>query len=89
MNERIKKLARQSGAYFGESGVLTNNIDLELFIELIVRECMEMSDELKAQYLARRKGKMDFGEKNIYAKGEAACDALKCKIKEHFGMNNE
>jgi len=89
MNEQIKKLARQSGAYFGESGVLTNNIDLELFTELIVRECVVMSDELEAQYLASRKSSMDFGEKNIYAEGEAACDALKRKIKEHFGMNSE
>ena len=59
---------------------------LEKFAELIVRECMTMSDELKAQYLTSRKSTMDFDEKNIYAEGEAACDVLKYKMKKHFGV---
>jgi hypothetical protein len=58
----------------------------DIFAELIVRECVTMSDELKAQYLTSRKSTMDFDEKNIYAEGEAACDVLKYKMKKHFGV---
>lgn len=56
------------------------------FAELIVKECMTISDELKSRYLNDRKNTMDFDEKNIYAEGEAACDAIKYKIKKHFGV---
>ena len=56
----------------------------EKFAELIVQDCMTMSDELKAQYLTSRKSTMDFDEKNIYAEGEAACDIIKYKMKRHF-----
>jgi len=56
------------------------------FAELIVQECMAMSDELKTQYFTSRKSTMDFDEKNIYAEGEAACDVLKYKMKKHFGV---
>jgi hypothetical protein len=59
---------------------------IERFAELIVKECMTMSDELKAQYLTSRKSTMDFDEKNIYAEGEAACYVLKYKMKKHFGV---
>ena len=86
MNERIKELAEQCTDYvYGEGGSY-EMFDKEKFAELIVRECMTMSDELKAQYLTSRKSTMDFGEKNIYAEGEAACDVLKYKMKKHFGV---
>ena len=88
MNERIRKLAEQATTYIeptsnsGEGWIF----DKEKFAELIVRECMTMGDELKAQYLTSRKSTMDFDEKNIYAEGVAACDVLKYKMKKHFGV---
>jgi hypothetical protein len=63
-----------------------NRLYRNKFAELIVKECMTMSDELKAQYLTARKSTMEFDEKNIYAEGEAACDVLKYKMKKHFGL---
>ena len=82
MNERIQELMKQS--------MVEHQFDIrfspEKFAELIVKECMTMSDELKAQYLTSRKSTMDFDEKNIYAEGEAACDVLKYKMKKHFGV---
>ena len=93
MNERIKELAEQAEVtgYFAAGTEYATPIpltpELQKFAELIVRECMTMSDELKAQYLTSRKSTMDFDEKNIYAEGEAACDVLKYKMKKHFGVD--
>jgi hypothetical protein len=83
MNERIQALAEQATT---EEADGFKYFDREKFAELIVKECMTMSDELKAQYLTSRKSTMDFDEKNIYAEGEAACDVLKYKMKKHFGV---
>jgi hypothetical protein len=83
MNERIKLLeaqcweARQYGPPW---------FDAEKFAELIVKESIAMCDELQDQYLTSRKSTMDFGEKNRYAEGEAACDIIKYKMKKHFGV---
>jgi hypothetical protein len=91
MNERIRELAEQAGVFAGDfagAGLYSihNKEEVEKFAELIVKECMTMSDELKAQYLTSRKSTIDFDEKNIYAEGEAACDVLKYKMKKHFGV---
>jgi F0F1-type ATP synthase gamma subunit len=94
MNERIKSLLeraeyqaqKQSGSDWEIHVEPSREQIFEKFAELIVRECMTMSDELKAQYLTSRKSTMDFDEKNIYAEGEAACDVLKYKMKKHFGV---
>jgi S-adenosylmethionine:diacylglycerol 3-amino-3-carboxypropyl transferase len=89
MNERINELEDQASQYASRE---TTDLDewefifRKKFAELIVKECMTMSDELKAQYLTSRKSTMDFDEKNIYAEGEAACDVLKYKMKKHFGV---
>jgi hypothetical protein len=87
MNQRIRELKEQAtrtAMWIGDPDA--GELDAEKFAELIVRECMTMSDELKAQYLTSRKSTMDFDEKNIYAEGEAACDVLKYKMKKHFGV---
>ena len=98
MKLRIKELAKKAGgnpnykAFRGHplppppDYIDPATVDLEKFAELLVRECMTMSDELKAQYLTSRKSTMDFDEKNIYAEGEATCDVLKYKMKKHFGV---
>jgi hypothetical protein len=90
MNERLLDICIKAGINtwpFNEVGFISlDESELEKFAELIVKECMTMSDELKAQYLTSRKSTMDFDEKNIYAEGEAACDVLKYKMKKHFGV---
>lgn len=94
MNERIKLLAEQAERevypvtclYKDEGAPRLNTQFEQKFAELIVQDCMTMSDELKAQYLTNRKSTMDFDEKNIYAEGEAACDILKYKMKRQFGV---
>ena len=90
MNKRIKQIEEQCyikpGGYYPGSDWPVPFFDKQKFAELIVRECMTMSDELKAQYLTSRKSTMDFDEKSIYAEGEAACDVLKYKMKKHFGV---
>jgi vacuolar-type H+-ATPase subunit H len=57
--------------------------------ESIVQECMDICDQVKADYLRHRKSTPDFEEKNIYAEGEAAADTIKLKIKRLFGQKND
>lgn len=90
MNERIKEFRFMAAEYANEQKPLGlmkwNEIRDAKFAELIVRECMMMSDELKAQYLKSRKSALDLDEKDIYAEGAAACGVLKYKMKNHFGI---
>jgi hypothetical protein len=87
MTQRIKQFYEQCNRVVDDpfSGAHIS-FDYQMFAELIVKECVSMSDELKAQYLTSRKSTMDFDEKNIYAEGEAACDILRYKMKKHFGV---
>ncbi len=56
------------------------------FTELVIRECMTICDEIRADYFKHRKAADDFTDKNIYAEGEAASDIIKYKMKKHFGV---
>ena len=48
MNERIRELAEQcTVSCVGGRGVELNEIDVEKFAELIVRECMSQIEEVK------------------------------------------
>lgn len=85
MNQHIFELIQQQN---GDCGLVWSEEDKEKFAELIVRECMTMSSELKAEYLRDRKQETDFSVKNIYAEGEAACDTLKYRMKKHFGVES-
>ena len=79
MNERIKKLARQSG--FGlhkDSEIYTSRLehlpiteDLEKFAELIIRECIEQ---------------IDINNYNSGDEWDAAMTCASNAIKEHFGV---
>lgn len=86
MNERIKELAIQVQRTEMPGVLFAHPEFVEKFAELIIKDCMTMSDDLKAQYLTSRKSTMDFDEKQIYAEGEAACDIIKYKMKRHFGV---
>ena len=83
MNERLQNLAREAGHFEFNKW---DYFDINKFAELIVKESITMCDELQAQYFTSRKSTMDFGEKQIYAEGEAACDIIKYKMKKHFGV---
>ena len=87
MNERVKDLALDAIVkHIASEAWVFTDAELEQFVHSIIKDCMTMSDELKAQYLTSRKSTMDFDEKQIYAEGEAACDILKYKMKRHFGV---
>jgi hypothetical protein len=99
MNERIQELAVQARNYaLDEKRIYERMHNTEQcmeeyrevynkrFAELIVEECMTMCDTVSADYLKHRKGAFDFQDKNIYAEGEAACDIIKYKMKQHFGV---
>jgi hypothetical protein len=87
MNERIKELAKQAGIDFGNFESVTIDIDnAEKFAELIVQQCMSMCDERRAVYFGQRVASDVFIDKNMYAEGEAACEAIRYNIKHHFGV---
>lgn len=90
MNERIRELGFQAWDYVAscDDQYSKSATDLfeEKFAELIVAECMTMCDDLKTQYFKSRRFTTDFGEKNRYAEGEAACDIIKYKMKKQFGV---
>jgi precorrin-6x reductase len=82
MNEQIKDLAKRSGI-----GFVTPREDLlNDFAELIINQCIAACDETQAAYLKHRKTAYDSHDKVIYAEGEAACDVIKYRIKQHFGV---
>jgi hypothetical protein len=89
MNELITELAEQAGFENGHQDRYGNSLsyELEKFAELIVREFISMSDELKAQYRSDSKNAMIFDEKQIYAEGAISCDTLESKMKKHFGVD--
>ena len=87
MNERIKSLLAKAHLDVKEEfGIIDTNRVAEKFAELIVQECMSMCDERRAVYFGHRVAADDFVDKNMYAEGEAACDAIRYKIKQHFGV---
>ena len=99
MNERIKLLSESAHHSTADElahlqRVHNRTYDLyeaaeiynEKFAELIVRECMGMATELEAQYFNNRKEQTDPKMKKIYTEGEAACDILRFKMKQHFGV---
>ena len=90
MNDRIKELAKQAEVkWLHQEDVIYSTMTLEQFekfAELIVAECMEMCDNVSADYLKHRKAAFDFQDKHIYAEGEAACDIIKYKMKKQFGV---
>ena len=87
MNERIKDLAEQCRTTINYGMGKYETFNDQRFAELIVRDCMTMCAELQADYLKHRLGTDNFQDKNIYAEGETACDILKYKMKNHFGVN--
>jgi len=59
---------------------------VEKFTELIIKECASLCEDLSFQYERYRMEETDFGMKNIYAEGQAACDVIQHKMKKHFGI---
>jgi len=93
MNGRIRELAEAANEAFYEQmgegadkGTFYFDGFVKKFAELIVKDCMTMCDDLRDQYLKSRRSAIDFDEKNIYAEGEVACDIIKFKMKNYFGV---
>ena len=83
MNERIKKLLEQSGLqpyYDAQEG------HIEKFAELIVKECIEMSNLEAAHYRAQAdeaKSKQAF---DYEFNSAATCLGVGLRIRKHFGV---
>lgn len=81
---KLKELAKKADCTLDGMGYGEGNV--EGFAKLIIKECMKLSDELKAEYLKDRMVTTDFDDKAILAEGETACDMLRSKMKDHFGI---
>ena len=87
MNALIQELAEQAAEKHGHTIKFTKEITetLDTFAELIVKECIDICNEEKADYTRHKK--WAYGEeKDIYNEGEAACDTIKRIIKKRFGV---
>ena len=71
MNERIKELWSQAGAYFGGESVDYSNFDPKKFAELFVRECVE---------------RVSIGNGHGNNQWDRALTFAAKNIKEHFGV---
>ena len=87
MNERIKELAEQANAYETghayyrgekkpENAVTLHTVDLELFAELIVRECVSI--------VAKRKDQAIDNGWNV----DEAMSMAEMDLEEHFGVES-
>jgi hypothetical protein len=76
MNERIKELIKQSTNpdYDSDDGPM-NELNVEKFAELIVRECLKTCTDVENEALQNQE----------YKAGSAAT-LIKVLIKEHFGV---
>ena len=91
MNEQIKELAKEAGAYFGGGTIdyfgdylppymSITDLDLEKFAELIVRECADIL--MKPEYAMNHPEEL-----GDYNKGWVSGRLLGIEhIKEHFGV---
>ena len=86
MNSRIKELAKQAGYGQTDDPYVRQAFDVNMFAELLVNDFISMCNEESADYRKHRKDSLTFVDKSIYAEGEAACDILRYKIKQHFGI---
>jgi hypothetical protein len=87
MNEKIRKLAEQAGLEFDDDLVLesepiyyTSQKDLEKFAELIVAECIAITDDL-----VNRNVDGTWTSTELYTDYNGALSEVKRRIEEHFG----
>ena len=75
MNERIRELAKKSGAWF----VTPREDLLEDFAELIVRECVEQGKQVQSQNVSNV-------SKDYVDGREMGIEVFMNQIKKHFGV---
>jgi hypothetical protein len=77
MNERIRELAEQVNPRFTKSYVVGPWYaeDIEMFAQLIVRECIDISTDVENEAL-----------QNQEFKAGSAATLIKVLIKKHFGV---
>ena len=75
MNKQIDKLLVKAGAYFGGDGIVYDTFDPKKFAELIVAECVSVSDDYVRGCLCEE-------HKNI----KRPRSTIGRKIKQHFGV---
>ena len=86
MNERIRELTEQAGytkGHHDEYGRLTvmPEFNKEKFAELIVRECVSITDEL-----VNRSVDGSWTSNELYTDYNGALFEVKRRIEEHFGV---
>lgn len=82
MNERINELFEQAAnREFPSLISIIHPNKLERFADLIIKECLDISNQVKEEYRKNRLATSQFDEKNIYAEGEAACDIIQYRLK--------
>ena len=91
MNNRLKELDKQAKlwAIDNTNFPISSHIPAgytEKLAELIALECMNICEERRAVYFGKRLASDVFIDKNMYAEGEATCEAIRYNIKHRFGV---
>jgi len=82
MNERIKELVKQATTIEEHKwGVSYDNFDKEKFAELIVQECVGITDDL-----VNRNVDGSWTSNELYTDYNGALFEVKRRIQEHFGV---
>ena len=81
MNEKIKELAEQAGLLGPSSRVGNAHEATEKFAELIVRECIGITDDL-----VNRTADGSWTSNELYTDYNGALHLVKRRIEQHFGV---
>ena len=92
MNERIKELAEQAGAIEAKDitniprALSLNGEEIEMFAQLIVRECMELAMTEKSRYTNLYNKEAEQNKYLTMLHCATSMDNYRLLLKEHFGV---
>ncbi len=88
-NKKLNELAIQADIWCDQNCTDRSIYNLaweKKFAELIIADCVSITNKVKEEYSKIRKEADDFSYKNVLATGEVACETVEKNIKEYFGV---
>jgi transcriptional regulator of nitric oxide reductase len=94
MNERIRELAKKSGFSLDSTGIYTAKLEhlpitenMEKFAELIIKECMDQCEKIRADALVQKKSEFLTNDgKMLYEGVYGGANNCGYAIQQHFGV---
>ena len=92
MNQRIKEFIEKANGYWEHGDfnmpktVCFSENDIELFAELIVRECIKLTMNERLRYSSSYDKQADWAKKLMMLHCATSMDNYKILLQEHFGV---